>query len=101
MSIAGELARFLTSTNVNDLPPLAMERARMVIASAAMGSDIDGALPRIAGCCPGPRPEKQSRIARMLSSSLMLSGFMLLLSAAQSVTKAGPEGGASGETGHE
>jgi len=44
MSIAGELARFLTSTNVNDLPPLALERARMVIAStiasAAMGSDI-------------------------------------------------------------
>ena len=43
MSIAGELARFLTSTNVNDLPPLALERARMVIAStiasAAMGSD--------------------------------------------------------------
>jgi len=44
MSIAGELARFLTGTNVNDLPPLALERARMVIAStiasAAMGSDI-------------------------------------------------------------
>jgi len=44
MSIAGELARFLTSTNVNDLPPLALERVRMVIAStiasAAMGSDI-------------------------------------------------------------
>src|SRR6202162_1018376 len=44
MSIAGELARFLTSTNVNDLPPLALERARMVIASAiasaAMGSGI-------------------------------------------------------------
>ncbi|PWU25009.1 MAG: hypothetical protein C5B48_03505 [Candidatus Rokuibacteriota bacterium] len=44
MSIAGELARFVTRTNVGDLPPLAMERARMVIAStiasAAMGSDI-------------------------------------------------------------
>ncbi len=44
MSIAGELARFLTRTNVGDLPPLALERARMVIAStiasAAMGSDI-------------------------------------------------------------
>jgi 2-methylcitrate dehydratase PrpD len=44
MSIAGELARFLTSTKVGDLPPLALERARMVIAStiasAAMGSDI-------------------------------------------------------------
>jgi len=44
MSIAGELARFLTSTNFNDLPPVALERARMVIAStiasAAMGSDI-------------------------------------------------------------
>ena len=44
MSIAGELARFVTSTGVNDLPPLALERARMVIAStiasAAMGADI-------------------------------------------------------------
>lgn len=44
MSIAGELARFLTGTNVDDLPPLALERARMVIAStiasAAMGADI-------------------------------------------------------------
>ncbi|HMH52888.1 MAG TPA: MmgE/PrpD family protein, partial [Candidatus Acidoferrum sp.] len=44
MSIAGELARFLTRTKVGDLPPLALERARMVIAStiasAAMGADI-------------------------------------------------------------
>ena len=44
MSMAEELARFLTRTNVDDLPPLALERARMVIAStiasAAMGSDI-------------------------------------------------------------
>jgi len=44
MSIAGELARFVTSTNVTDLPPLALERARMAIAStiasAAMGADI-------------------------------------------------------------
>ena len=40
MSIAGELARFLTGANVDDLPPLALERAQMVIASAAMGSDI-------------------------------------------------------------
>ena len=44
MSIAGELARFVTSTDVSDLPPLALERARMVIAStiasAAMGVDI-------------------------------------------------------------
>ena len=44
MSIAGELARFVTSTNVTELPPLALERARMVIAStiasAAMGADI-------------------------------------------------------------
>src|SRR2546429_7667987 len=44
MSIAGELARFLASTNVTALPPLALERARMVIAStiasAAMGVDI-------------------------------------------------------------
>jgi len=44
MSIAGELAGFVTRTNVNELPPLALERARMVIAStiasAAMGSNI-------------------------------------------------------------
>jgi 2-methylcitrate dehydratase PrpD len=44
MSIAGELARFLVRTNVGDLPPLALERARMAIAStiasAAMGADI-------------------------------------------------------------
>src|SRR4029434_3061863 len=44
MSIAGELARFLASTNVTARPPLALERARMVIAStiasAAMGADI-------------------------------------------------------------
>jgi len=44
MSLAGELARFVTGTSVGDLPPLALERARMVIAStiasAAMGADI-------------------------------------------------------------
>jgi len=44
MSIAGELARFVTGTSVNDLPPGALERARMAIAStiasAAMGVDI-------------------------------------------------------------
>jgi 2-methylcitrate dehydratase PrpD len=44
MSIAGELAGFLVKTKVGDLPPLALERARMVIAStiasAAMGADI-------------------------------------------------------------
>src|SRR5262245_19587094 len=44
MSIAGELARFVTGTSVDDLPPLALERARMAIAStiasAAMGADI-------------------------------------------------------------
>jgi 2-methylcitrate dehydratase PrpD len=44
MSIARELARFVTSTTADDLPPLARERARMVmastIASAAMGSAI-------------------------------------------------------------
>src|SRR6185295_20237750 len=44
MSIAGDLAAFLVKTKVGDLPPLALERARMVvastIASAAMGSDI-------------------------------------------------------------
>src|SRR5215475_10414916 len=44
MSIARELARFAVNTSADDLPPLARERARMVIAStiasAAMGSDI-------------------------------------------------------------
>jgi 2-methylcitrate dehydratase PrpD len=44
MSMAGELARFLTSTRVDDVPPLALERARMAIAStiasAAMGASI-------------------------------------------------------------
>ena len=44
MSIAGELAKFLTGTSVDDLPPLALERARMAIAStiasAAMGAHI-------------------------------------------------------------
>src|SRR5262245_51931458 len=44
MSIASELARFVTGTSAGDLPPLALERARMVIAStiasAAMGKDI-------------------------------------------------------------
>jgi 2-methylcitrate dehydratase PrpD len=44
MSIAGELAKFLTGTRADGLPPLALERARMVIAStiasAAMGADI-------------------------------------------------------------
>jgi 2-methylcitrate dehydratase PrpD len=44
VSIAGELARFVTRTTVDDLPPLVLERARMAIAStiasAAMGSEI-------------------------------------------------------------
>src|SRR3989441_12936120 len=44
MSIAGELARFVTGTSVNELPPLALERARMVIAStiasAALGEGV-------------------------------------------------------------
>jgi len=44
MSIAAELAKFVTGTSVNDLPPLALERARMAIAStiasAAMGTNI-------------------------------------------------------------
>jgi 2-methylcitrate dehydratase PrpD len=44
MSIAEELARFVTRTTADELPPLALERARMAIAStiasAAMGSDI-------------------------------------------------------------
>ncbi len=44
MSIASQLARFAVGTQVKSLPPLALERARMVIAStlasAAMGRDI-------------------------------------------------------------
>ena len=44
MSIAGDLAAFLVKTKVGDLPRLALERARMAIAStiasAAMGADI-------------------------------------------------------------
>jgi 2-methylcitrate dehydratase PrpD len=44
MSLAGELARFVTQTSADALPPLALERARMAIAStiasAAMGADI-------------------------------------------------------------
>ncbi len=44
MTIARDLAAFVTSTSVDDLPPLALERARMsiasTIASAAMGVDI-------------------------------------------------------------
>ena len=44
MSTAGIWGKFLTDTKVGDLPPLALERARMVIAStiasAAMGADI-------------------------------------------------------------
>jgi len=44
MSIAGELAKFLTGTSADDLPPRTLERARMAIAStiasAAMGADI-------------------------------------------------------------
>lgn len=44
MSIARELARFVTRTQIESLPPLALERARMslasTIASAAMGKDI-------------------------------------------------------------
>jgi 2-methylcitrate dehydratase PrpD len=45
MSMARELARFVTSMRAEDLPPLALERARMIIAStiasAAMGKEID------------------------------------------------------------
>ncbi|MEI7925129.1 MAG: MmgE/PrpD family protein [Chloroflexota bacterium] len=45
MTIAGELAAFLTATKAADLPPLALERAQMsiasTIASAAMGLDIE------------------------------------------------------------
>lgn len=44
MSIAGDLAAFLVKTKVGDLPAVALERARMAIAStiasAAMGADI-------------------------------------------------------------
>ena len=47
MTIAGELAAFLTNTKVSDLPPVALERAAMciasTIASAAMGYDIESA----------------------------------------------------------
>ena len=47
MTIAGELAAFLTTTKASDLPPLALERAQMsiasTIASAAMGLDIESA----------------------------------------------------------
>lgn len=46
-SMAGELARLLIETRVDDLPPLALERARMsmasTIASAAMGKGIESA----------------------------------------------------------
>lgn len=45
MSMAEELARLVTSTESGDLPPLALERARMsmasTIASAAMGAGIE------------------------------------------------------------
>jgi 2-methylcitrate dehydratase PrpD len=45
VSIARQLAEFVVSTGTESLPPLALERARMVIAStiasAAMGRDID------------------------------------------------------------
>ena len=47
MTIAGELAEFLTSTRVDDLPPVTLERAAMsiasTVASAAMGQDIASA----------------------------------------------------------
>ena len=47
MTTAATLAGFLTKTNFKDLPPLAIERAQMVvastIASAAMGSNIGSA----------------------------------------------------------
>jgi 2-methylcitrate dehydratase PrpD len=45
MSITAELARFVTQVSIDRLPPLALERARMVlastIASAAMGCGIE------------------------------------------------------------
>jgi hypothetical protein len=44
MSIAGELARFVTETRVDDLPPLALERARMVIASTIAGAAMGAAI---------------------------------------------------------
>jgi len=44
MTVAAELADYLTSTHFDDLPPLAVERAQMIIAStlasAAAGSEI-------------------------------------------------------------
>jgi 2-methylcitrate dehydratase PrpD len=46
-SVAAELAEFVCSRSAHDLPPLALEHAKMVIAStlasAAMGVDIDSA----------------------------------------------------------
>src|SRR5436190_22871285 len=47
MPLALELAEFVTKAGFNDLPPLAIERAKMVIAStfasAAVGTDIESA----------------------------------------------------------
>jgi len=47
MSVARELAAFLTGVSYDDLPPLAIERAKMIIAStlasAAVGTKIDSA----------------------------------------------------------
>ncbi len=47
MTIAGDLAQFLTNTRVEALPALTLERAKMVIAStiasAAVGSNIESA----------------------------------------------------------
>ena len=44
MTIAARLARFVTSISVDDMPPLALERAQMSIASsvasAALGQGI-------------------------------------------------------------
>jgi len=47
MSLALELTQFVTKTNFDELPPLVIERAKMVIAStfasAAVGTEIESA----------------------------------------------------------
>ncbi len=50
MSIAGDLARFVTGTSVDDLPPGALEPERNAIASAAMGVDTVSS-PGLIGAC--------------------------------------------------
>jgi hypothetical protein len=73
VSIAGDLARFVTGTSVDDLPPGALERARMAIAStiasAAMGVDIVSS-PGLTGACEcTSRRTTSNRIHRSRSSA--------------------------------